>query len=236
MRILLFAIFFFTTILAACVDPEDLTLRGTVDVVVVDGTITNLPEPQRIRLNRSRADPLTGRFGTLPLKKATVQVVIDSGRVVNCTETVDGTYQLPDDFRGQVGHAYQLRFTLPDGTQYASNQQIMPAVPPIDRVTVVFNERSLPPGLYSNRFRAGYDLFIDTPDPPNQRNYYRWDWALYEKQQWCRSCYQGVYIDTTQQGYLQNGVVVYELRAVEDCIVTDPNHDFHNDYTCRTRC
>ena len=32
----------------ACVDPEDLTLKGTVDIIVVDGTVTNLAEPQFI--------------------------------------------------------------------------------------------------------------------------------------------------------------------------------------------
>ena len=57
--------FAITILTFACVDPEDLTLVGTVDVIVVDGTINNLAEPQIIRLNRSKADPLTGRFGTM---------------------------------------------------------------------------------------------------------------------------------------------------------------------------
>src|SRR5919199_1175052 len=83
----------------ACVDPEDIILKGTVDVIVVDGTITNLAEPQVIRLNRSRADPLTGRFGVLPITKANVEVVVDSVEVITCHETIDGSYQLPSDFR-----------------------------------------------------------------------------------------------------------------------------------------
>jgi hypothetical protein len=37
--------------LVSCVDPEDVVLRGTVDIIVVDGTITNLAEPQVILLN-----------------------------------------------------------------------------------------------------------------------------------------------------------------------------------------
>lgn len=223
---------------AACVDPLDLTLRGTVNVIVVDGTVTNLAEPQTIKLNRSKADPLTGRFGVLPVTKAIVEVVVDSVEVIACHETVDGTYQLPGDFRGRTGHAYQLRFTLPDGTRYGSDQQVMQAVPPIDRVAVAFNPTSLPPGLYPNRFRAGYDVLVRTQDPPNQRNQYRWDWRLYEKQTWCRSCYQGIYVDTVQQSYFQNGVYTFTLRAVEDCVEPNlkPNADFYNDYTCRAPC
>ena len=222
----------------ACVDPLELDLAGSVDVVVVDGTITNLAEPQTIRLNRSKSDPLTGRFGTLPITKATVEVIVDSAQVVGCHETVDGTYQLPGDFRGQVGHAYQLRVTLSNGPRYESSTQTMPAVPPIDRLSVAFNATSLPLGLYPANFRAGYDVFVSTQDPPSQRNQYRWDWALYEKQKWCRSCYQGVYVDSIQQGYRENGVLVLTRQAVEDCVepFVKPNTDFYFDYTCRTPC
>ncbi|WP_408641449.1 DUF4249 family protein [Spirosoma telluris] len=176
--------------LAACVDPEDLMLRGSVDIIVVDGTVTNLAEEQIIRLNRSKSDPLTGRFGSRPITKATVEVVMDSALVIPCHETVDGSYQLPSDFKGQIGHAYQLRFTLTDGTQYVSNQQLIQTVPPIDKVSSHFNPKSIFPPL-NGFYTAAHDLFVDFNDPAETRNYYRWDWKLYEKQEWCRSCYRG---------------------------------------------
>ena len=233
---------------AGCVDPEDLTLRGTVDVVVVDGTITNLAEPQIIRLNRSRADPLTGRFGVLPLTKITVQVVVDSAGVIDCHETVPGSYQLPSDFRGQAGHAYQLRFTLANGTRYASMQQIMPAVPPVSKVSVQFNPKAIPP-IVLNGFTAGYELLIDTQDPVSQRNYYRWDWDLYEKQDWCKSCTQGYYMTnklTLVSSYPNALIYRAEPDLLEDCFdappseLRDGSHTatpyFIFDYTCRTQC
>ncbi len=167
-------------IAAACVDPEDTILRGTVNVVVVDGTVTNLAEPQLIRINRSKADPYTGRFGTLPITKATVEVIEDSTRIIVCHETLDGTYQLPSDFKGQPGHIYQLRFTLGDGTRYVSNQQVMQPVPPVDKVTARFNPKGLFPPL-NNFYTAGHDIFVDFNDPRETRNYYRWDWKLWEK-------------------------------------------------------
>lgn len=223
----------------ACVDPEEMLLRGTVNVIVVDGTITNLAEPQFIKLNRSRADPLTGRFGVLAITKATVRVVVDSSLTIGCRETVAGTYQLPADFKGQVGHAYQVKITLSDGTQYVSTQQVMPYVPSIDKLTVRFNPASLPLGLYPKQFQAGYDCIVDTQDLPGQRNFYRWDWKLWEKQKWCRTCYQGIYVDSVQTAYRQsNGTYVYTRQAVEDCVPPPvrPNTDFWNDYLCRNQC
>ena len=92
---LISSVLFLLLLLTSCVDPFDQTLHGTVNVVVVDGTITNLPEPQIIRLNRSRADLVTGLPDSLPITKATVEVVVDSVKVIAANETVDGTYQCP---------------------------------------------------------------------------------------------------------------------------------------------
>ena len=232
----------------SCVDPEDLTLRGTLDVIVVDGTITNLAEPQLIRINRSKADPLTGRFGVSPITKINVQVVVDSFQVIECHETVDGTYQLPSDFRGQAGHAYQLRFTLSDGTKYASNQQVMQPVPPISKSYAEFNPKSLPAGQFPN-FTAGHDIFIDTQDPADQRNYYRWDWTLYERQYWCKTCQNGVYAvhKVLPHTYLYQYYFVAGNELYEDCFVPPignpdnnapyvPTGDWKYDYNCRTQC
>ena len=232
----------------ACVDPEDLTLHGTVDVIVVDGTITNLAEPQIIRLNRSRADPLTGRFGVLPLTKISVQVVVDSSLIIDCHETVDGSYQLPSDFKGRASHAYQLRFTLGDGKQYVSTQQVMPTVPPINKLSVQFNPKTLPVTLM-NGFTAGYDLLIDVQDPAAQRNFYRWDWNLYEKQDWCQSCTQGYYMTNklTLVSSFPNALIYRaEPDILEDCFdapssllfgpTFTPTPYFINDYVCRTQC
>ena len=251
------AIWFFllTTALLplSCVDPLDLSLRGTVNVVVVDGTITNLSEAQIIRLNRSKADPFTGRFGTLPITKAMVEVVVDSTQIIVCQETVDGSYQLPGDFKGQVGHAYQLRFTLTDGTQYASDQQVLRAVPPIDKVTSQFNQRSIFPPL-GGFFTAGHDLFIDFNDPAQTHDYYRWDWKLYEKQAWCRTCYQGIYSVYNVTAELLGAPLptgnYYSYRSgdtklLEDCYkeleppqpsIRSPLPAYTYDYNCRTTC
>ncbi|GAB3549036.1 DUF4249 domain-containing protein [Spirosoma fluminis] len=234
---------------AACVDSFDQTLRGTNDLLVVDGTIINLAEPQLIRINRSTADRLTGRFGSTPVTKAAVEVVVDSSLRIACHETLDGTYQLPADFKGKVGHAYQLRFTLANGTSYQSDQQIMQAVPTISRVTAKFNPTSLSPGqALDHYFRAGHDLFVDFQDPVSQRNYYRWDWKLYEKQGWCRTCQQGVYAvyNIVPHVYMFPNYYVSGGSLYEDCFVPVDYHDvgqptlvtksYQYDYPCRTDC
>ncbi|MVM31762.1 DUF4249 family protein [Spirosoma sp. HMF4905] len=227
----------------ACVDPLDQSQRDAVNAIVVDGTITDLAEPMIIQLNRAQGDRLTGRSGTLPITKATVEVVVDSSEVIACHETIDGNYQLPSDFKGRPGHAYQLRFTLNDGTHYLSTQQVMPvAPPPIDRLTVQFNPTSISQAeAIDMHYRAGHDVYLDTQDPVDVHNYYRWDWTLYERQDWCRSCYQGLYV-VNKVVDLHNGTYQSTDQPLEDCFypLTGLPYQYVQatqfDYFCRTQC
>lgn len=235
--------------LSNCVDPEDIGLLDKLDVVVVDGTINNLAEPQLIRLERSKS--VSGLPGSVPITKAMVDVLVDSGQVIAAHETTDGSYQLPSDFRGQIGHSYQLRFVLSDGTKYTSTPQIMPAVPPITAVHAQFNPTSLAANQL-NGYSAGHDVYMDTQDPADQRNYYRWDWNDYEKQDWCRTCKKGVYaVNSVLPGvYRENIYFVSGDSLYEDCFTPAPtptnttefgrpfvpSTDFYYDYACRTQC
>lgn len=211
--------------LLGCVDPEDITLNQRVNVVVVDGGLTNLPEPQVIWLNRSKSDPVTGRFGTAPLEGVRVEIREDSARTISLRETTPGRYQAPDGFRGQVGHSYQLRFALPNGTRYESGAEVMPAVPPIARVSERFNAASFPSEVQYHT-QAANDFFVDWQDPADQHNYYRWDWKLWEQQDWCHTCVQGNYFMISPYD---------SKKLLEDCILS-PGIYYVNDYRCRTAC
>jgi hypothetical protein len=212
-----------------------------VDIIVVDGTVTNLAEPQFILLNYSRADRLTGRFGTLPITKAQVEVAMDSSVVTSAHETTDGRYQLPADFKGQIGHTYQLRLTLSDGTHYESTQQVMPPAARIDKIRAQFNLKSLSPPV-RGYYTSGHDVFIELQDPADQRNYYRWDWVDYEPQHWCRTCQQGFYsiynpIELSTGNAYRSGPDLYENCFYPPNIRPDnPAYGITLDYPCRTQC
>ena len=210
----------------ACVDPAETAFNATVNVVVVDGTITNVSGAQTIQLNRSQADPFTGRFSTTPLGRAQVEIVVDSVRVVLFGETGVGRYEAPAGFVGQVGHAYQLRFTLPGGARYESDQQLMQPVPPIARLQARFNPNSLSPAQQlQGSYAAAHDFYVDINDPADQRNYYRWEWIDWERQEWCRTCNGGLYFVNDATGNL-----------LENCVAINSGGPLTYDYNCRTTC
>ncbi|RZM24071.1 MAG: DUF4249 domain-containing protein [Pedobacter sp.] len=214
--------------LSSCVDPTDLSLKGTVDVIVIDGTITNLAEDQIVRLSRSKADPFTGRFGSTPITQAVVTMVVDSSQIIAMAESDSGIYKAPKEFVGHIGHAYQVRITLRDGTRYESSNEVMQDVPSIGNLSVQFNTNSLASNQrLQNFYAAAHDFYITFQDPPIQHNYYRWGWKLWEKQQWCCTCANSAYFihdprDTT--------------KLYEKCFPVSTDKPYVYDYECRTHC
>ena len=178
--------------LAGCVDLYEPSLTLTANVLIVDGSLTDAPERQTIRLARSRV--FGGRSATTPVEGAKVEIVVNGSQVVSLPEnrTTRGLYEAPEGFRGRVGSTYQLRFQLTDGQRYESTAEPMPAVPNIGRVYDRFDAAGIA-NAEKTRFLPANLVYVDTQDPAEQRNYYRWQYTLWELQSWCASCERGIY-------------------------------------------
>ena len=177
--------------LYACVDSFQPTLDLNSSLVVVNGIITDQPGPQSVNLRRSRSTN-DSSIVTRPIRGASVQVVVNGTTQIKLTETDSGRYDLPTGFQGRVGYSYQLRFTTAEGTTYESTVEVMPSVPPIQRVYEQYNATG--PSLTANRLPTPVsDVFVDYQDPAGQANFYLWRWTLYEPQPFCATCRQGRY-------------------------------------------
>ena len=125
----------------------------------------------------------------------------------------------------------------------------MQPVPAISRVSAKFNPASLPVETQlSGGYRAGHDVSIDWQDPVTLHNYYRWDWKLWEKQSWCQSCQQGVYMENNilPRTYKDKTFYISGTDSYEACFVPTNYFDagqppfttglYTYDYQCRTDC
>ena len=213
--------------MAGCVEPYDPALTLTANVLIVDGSPTDLPERQTIRLARSRV--LSGRSATTPVEGAKVEIVVNGSQVVLLVEnrTTKGLYEAPEGFRGQVGNTYQLRLQLADGQRYESTAEPMPAVPAIGRVYDRFDAAGIA-NAEKTRFTPANLIYIDTQDPAGERNYYRWNYTLWELQSWCATCERGFY-------NLSFNPVTNQFSGACQTNVALPAANLY-DYTCASPC
>ncbi len=216
-------------LVVACVEPfvpQGLNLEGAI--LVVDANLTDQPEAQTVRLVYSVAKPFN-EFEEAPLSGATVTVLVnDAPRALR--ETTPGLYEMPVGFQGKVGERYQLRFTTPEGRRYESGVETMQAVSPIEKAYDTFDPQAIA-NVEKTRFTPAHLIYLDTPDPPGQRNFYRWSWSLWERQNWCYSCQGSVLLGDTDGGTGQHAATDQPLRGQQPRSAAA-----WYDYECKTKC
>ncbi len=158
---------FLTLLLTGCLDPANVVLRQETEKLVVEGLLTNESNPF-LRLS------LTTQFGNAntiePLQGAYVEVRQVGGEsvVFRPVPAERGLYRPTSSvFVAKTGSAYSLYLKLPDGREYRTEPQTLPASVPIESLTATFVE--------GERGRqSGFQTSLDLKDPVKTQNFYRW--------------------------------------------------------------
>jgi Domain of unknown function (DUF4249) len=161
----------FTTCFS-CIEEAQIPFRSEVIQLVVDGGITNDSPPYTIRLTYS-GNLKTANFVNLNLAVSGAKVIVtdDLGKSVEFKPSPyeRGVYRsIDDDYVGQVGRTYSLSVALKDGRKYISIPQKMPPCPAIDSLYEEYQD------IVNVSSPDGYQVFLDTKDPKETQNYYRW--------------------------------------------------------------
>ncbi len=156
----------------ACVDPSNIDIPESDNLLVVEGVITTDEGPYTVSLSR------TAKFGSVfdgvigTVTGAVVLVRDNEGQVAEFEEIVEGTYQSPEGFRGEIGKTYTLQIETTLGERYSSLPQTINAGPEIEAVEVRY--RRLPSSDPVN-FVSGVEVYSQFQDPVDERNFYLWE-------------------------------------------------------------
>ncbi len=204
--------------LVACVEPYDFRFDLDLDIMTVDGLVTDQAGGTSVEIKTSRS-----RLGTSfdePLRGCQATIKVSNGTVVALTETAPGIYTPPADFAGKIGLSYQLRFQTKENKNYESNPEPMKTAPAIKNVSQRFEKDGIINGTGTLILGSTTDVLVDFDDPAGERNFYTWRWKLWERQQVCITCVGG---------RLQNGNCV-AIRGASS--TTPPTYD----YECQSDC
>ncbi|NBA89040.1 DUF4249 family protein [Emticicia sp. CRIBPO] len=221
----------------ACVDTFQVDISTSKGYLIVDGTITDLNEPQLVYIGRIKPDVdfkssdytsviRTNSEISLPESRVEANVIVNGTKSYRLTETEPGYYRLPPDFKAKAGDDYQLKFKTYDGISYESTAEKMMPVPAIKNLREEFNPVGIKKvSAYGNNFPTN-DFYLDFEDPSGDKNFYRWKWTSWEVQKICASCPRGKY-------YLYEG----EEGVTGDCFRDlTINSNITYDYNCGSDC
>ncbi|AKD58545.1 hypothetical protein SD10_14870 [Spirosoma radiotolerans] len=180
----------------ACVTPYQPDTISIDSSLIIEGQITDQPGPYTIKLSRT-ADY---SFKSLNLLEAGATVVISDNQGNQETlkeQSPGGTYQTSaTGLRGVPGRSYTLTIQTKSGKRYVSTPEVLPAVPPIQKL---YYESNYTPATATADAVQTWSVFLDSKDPDTLGNYYKWNWTHYEMAIACqktfvpaRSIYTGI--------------------------------------------
>ena len=168
------ALYFIINVLFfSCIERIDVTTPWQGVNLVIEGSITNLPGPYEVSVSKS------SRYSSNPdsfeqsEKVSGADVFIrhmETDQVYSLSESVDSAgYYLTNDisFQGQINNSYRLEIETDQKIYHSTEVTILP-VAPIDSIFYEYFEDINAVGV-----------FINTLDPVNESNRYRWNWSGY---------------------------------------------------------
>lgn len=162
----------------ACVERLDMPFLEHQPRIVVDGLVTNVSGTHSVRLFRTGS--LESKVSDVtPITNATVTLSDDQGHSFPLVHTGKGIYSI-QNFQGQTGYKYQLRFTTEDGKHYESTVQQLMHGGEITDITYEFVENA----INLSDLAAPHDVFriyVDSKANTPEAGLFRWRWtSVYE--------------------------------------------------------
>lgn len=225
-RICLFLSLLILITLSSCIDEIEIPIRNEQPRLVVDGMITNERTLYTVRLFTT-GNFLSSRYvpASLGVRGAKVTISDDIGSSLTLKPVLSepGVYRSEDtSFVGQIGRSYALTVVTSDGKMFRSQPELLQPVPVIENLVAEFADipdRSQP---------SGYQVYVDTQDPAETANYYRWSAYGYVRREseglpilggsiCCQSCWVpvfntdvNIFTDTNINGNrIQNRLVLF---------------------------
>ena len=156
-------------LLVQCIDPIEIDIPEQEPLLIVDGLISDQAGPYTVKLSNS--NPLNQQ-GFNPVVGAQISIEEEGGAKVPLSEVDAGIYQTDSaSISGKAGKRYRIEIALSPDRNYQSNWIMLKAAPAIGNIYYEFD--FLPEAEIPVR---GARIFLDTQDPENKTQFYRWEW------------------------------------------------------------
>jgi hypothetical protein len=164
-----FTLIFLITTLVSCTEKINVDIPAKDDQLVIEGRVTNLNDFFSVKI--SKTQPINGGNNFPQVLNAFVTISDNVGNTDTLHTLPDfgGGYYTLNKKQGIVGRVYSMKVVV-NGVTYTAQDSFM-APPILDSLYVNYlqGDGSI------NRPTDGYYLFYNFRDPPNEKNYYRYD-------------------------------------------------------------
>jgi len=158
-----------------CEEPISLDSGPGTERLIVEGMITDEPGPYTVTLSTTAAYAFGSEGVNLFFDGAEITIFDSEGNSELLRQVSPGTYQTSAfGIIGVIGRSYWIQIVTPRGTEFVSDPEPMVSGPIMDDLYAEFVEQT-------DFNLAGHQVYIDIEDPPESRNFFRYEWdGLYQ--------------------------------------------------------
>jgi hypothetical protein len=161
-----------------CITPFQPEVNYSTPLLVVNGLITDQPGPYEVVLTLTSIN--STYLGINYPTHAKVSISDDQGNVEQLVEIKNGKFRTSaGGIQGVIGRSYSVTVVLEDGTTYQSQAELLKPVSQISGATTIYQD------LLGTTIRGKFKTNIETNDPPQQGDYYRWTWKHFDYLTFC---------------------------------------------------
>jgi len=162
----LLIVFITGLVMQNCIDPFEIEETEFKSALVIEATITDQEEIQRIKI--SRTYPLDTVLIS-NVSAANISVTDTNGSVYEFSESSSGEYLSNTPFAAKSGLLYTLNVKTSDGNSYTSEATAVPAKTTIDKLYAAREFKD-------NGAEEGVFIYLDSYDATGQSKYYRYEY------------------------------------------------------------
>lgn len=168
--------FLFLIFTNSCVSEFVPDIKERKELIVVEGLVTDQPEPYIVKLSRSL--PLDDRENAKPVSGCTVLVSDNLGNDYFFRESETGIYKSdPAVFKGETGRFYTLKILAGQSTGYLNYESSPMELKPVPSIDSLYYEKKIlsPEEGFFKGINAA-QVYLDTHDPENSCRFFRWEY------------------------------------------------------------
>lgn len=155
--------------ISACTERFRPDLTDFQNNLVVDGQITDIPGPYKVKLSLSSDLDI---IKYIPLKNAVVKIIEENGEIETLSEVTPGEYQTAiNGIQGTPGKSYKLSIVTERGDNYETGYQLLRAAPAIADVYAEVENKYF---IEDSEESAGYQFYVDSESPEDEETYLLW--------------------------------------------------------------
>ena len=183
-------LFVFSVFVIGCIDPIRPEYEFINDLIFIDAIASTNADASFVKLNKSIVEK--GRNNNVFIEGANVSFVNSvTNEVVNLNQDEE-VYLPPANFAVAKGETWELSITLPNGKKYISLPETVLAPTEITNIKATYNPELVYREL-SKKYVPGHYISVNFNDPPNEENFYYWNFRSFEKIVKCKTCEGGIF-------------------------------------------